>query len=123
MSEEQLDDRLSGLAGIHDPDESNEEPHTYLGEVDGDTYYLFKDPDDWVVGVYEKASLDDPQNTDVVHIDNVEYHDGPHVDREYVPTDLKKIYLPSVDDFDDAVEHMKANWRVYVREYRRYTKS
>lgn len=123
MSEEQFDDRLFGLAGVHNPDESNKEPSRYLGEVDGDTYYLFKDPEKWVVGVYEQASVDEPKNTDVVHIDDVEYHAGPHVDREYVPKELKKTYLPSVDGFDDAVEHMLVNWEVYVKEYHEYTKS
>ena len=122
MTEEQFDEYLAGLADVHDPNQSNENPHSYLGEVGDDTYYLFKNPEKWVVGVYEMASVDNPKNTDVVHIDNVDYHDGPHVDREYLPSHRdKKIYLPSLDDFDDAVTHMNVNWEVYVQEYREYT--
>lgn len=123
MTSEQFDDRFAPLAGIHDPDQRNETPGIYLGEVDGDTYYLFKDRNAWAVGIFEPGTVDDPSNTDIVHIDNVDYHDGPHVDREYVPPDVpRKIYLPSVETFEDAVTHIEANWETYVKEYRSYTK-
>jgi hypothetical protein len=121
VTDDEFDDHLAALAAVHDPDESNTAPGLFLGTIEGKSYYLFKDPEGWATGIYEQGAIDDPTNTDIVHIDDVEYHDGPHLDREYTPPSVpKKVYLPSLDTFDDAVAHLLANWEAYVREYHHY---
>lgn len=97
------------LAGYVEP--NLEEETEYNPEVDAENY-------GWSLVQKKESPLD--ENTEIVRMDT--RHEGPHLDKEYLPSDVDddKIWLDDGYGFYRMRDYLLSNWQYYADLHIRY---